>query len=268
MKYMTFNSSCSFAGVANMLMQFGIDVEDRQIAMGMKLPYLFDLQDGVYSAGPMLQTSDWFDLYLCTLGYAMRETAVSKWDVPDHLCQCSVAMLGLRVSKREKHAVVFAGMDKNHFRFINNKWENTDEPEMLCLSKEELTDRLDDTVMVATIGETTVTTPDLSERLVRSCRVLEQYKADIQNFSETEKTKEELTAAMNTLFRATLLDGITMLELSGQRELAEQFRQIQKAFLAVLREGKPVRLREKLDMSAWLTAIDRYIELIKNAKVV
>lgn len=268
MKYMTFNSSCSFAGVANMLLQFGIDVEDRQIALGMKLPYLFDLQEGVYSAGPMLQTSDWFNLYLRTLGHAMKETIVSKWDIPDHLLQCGVAMLGLRVSQREKHAVVFVGMDRECFRFINNKWEHSDEPEMLTLSKEELLDRLDDTVMVATIGETIVANPDLSERLVRSCRVLEQYKADVQMFADTEKTKEELTAAMNTLFRATLLDGITMLELIDQRELTEEFRQIQKTFLAVLREGKPVLLREKLDMPAWLAAIDRYIDLIKNAKVV
>lgn len=268
MKYMTFNSSCSFAGVANMLLQFGIDVEDRQIALEMKLPYLFDLQEGVYSAGPMLQTSDWFNLYLRTLGHAMKETIVSKWDIPDHLLQCGVAMLGLRASQREKHAVVFVDMDRECFRFINNKWEHSDEPEMLTLSKEELLDRLDDTVMVATIGETIVTNPDLSERLVRSCRVLEQYKADVQMFADTEKTKEELTAAMDPLFRATLLDGITMLELIGQRELAEEFRKIQKTFLAVLREKKPVLLREKLDMPAWLAAIDRYIELIKNAKVV
>lgn len=268
MKYMTFNSSCAFAGVANMLLQFGIDVDDRQIALGMKLPYLFDLQEGVYSAGPMLQTSDWFNLYLHTLGHTMRETAVSKWDIPDHLGQCGVAMLGLRVSPREKHAVVFIGMDRECFRFINNKWEHSDEPEILCLSKEELLDRLDDTVVVATIEQTAVTSPDFGERLVRSCRVLEQYKADIQMFAAKEKTKEELTAAMDPLFRATLLDGITMLELIGQRELAERFRCIQKTFLAVLREGKSVLLQDKLDIPAWLTAIDQYIELIKNAKVV
>ena len=54
MKYMTFNSSCSYAGVANMLEQYGVDVEDRIIALGMKLPYLFAQEGGVYMAGPML----------------------------------------------------------------------------------------------------------------------------------------------------------------------------------------------------------------------
>lgn len=48
MKYMSFNSSCAFAGVANMLQQLGIDVQDRDIALGMKLPYLFVKEDDVY----------------------------------------------------------------------------------------------------------------------------------------------------------------------------------------------------------------------------
>jgi len=46
MKYMTFNSSCSYAGVANMLAQYGIDTYDRTIAQKMKLPYLFAREDG------------------------------------------------------------------------------------------------------------------------------------------------------------------------------------------------------------------------------
>ena len=40
MKYMTFNSSCTYAGLANMLMERGIDVEDYEIALEMKLPFL------------------------------------------------------------------------------------------------------------------------------------------------------------------------------------------------------------------------------------
>ena len=43
MKYMTFNSSCSYAGIANMLEQDGVNTTDREIALGMKLPYLFVL---------------------------------------------------------------------------------------------------------------------------------------------------------------------------------------------------------------------------------
>ena len=64
MKYMTFNSSCSYAGLANLLSFYGIDTEDRKIALDMDLPFLFDCKDGYYSSGPMLQGGKWFNLYL------------------------------------------------------------------------------------------------------------------------------------------------------------------------------------------------------------
>ena len=46
MKYMTLNSSCAFAGVANLLEQYGVDIEDRDLCLGMKLPYLFENESG------------------------------------------------------------------------------------------------------------------------------------------------------------------------------------------------------------------------------
>lgn len=55
MKYMTFNSSCSYAGLANLLAFYDIDVGDREIALDMGLPYLFAKEQEKYLAGPMLQ---------------------------------------------------------------------------------------------------------------------------------------------------------------------------------------------------------------------
>ena len=55
MKYMTFNSSCSFAGVANMLESRGLDFQDYEVALGMELPYIVAKDDGGYMAGSMLQ---------------------------------------------------------------------------------------------------------------------------------------------------------------------------------------------------------------------
>ena len=44
-KYMTFNSSCSYAGLANMLLRYGVDTQDREIARDMKLPFLFACEE-------------------------------------------------------------------------------------------------------------------------------------------------------------------------------------------------------------------------------
>lgn len=49
MKYMTFNSSCSYAGLANMLEKIGIDVEDyddfENIKFVMPMIVEFDFDD-------------------------------------------------------------------------------------------------------------------------------------------------------------------------------------------------------------------------------
>ena len=126
MKYMTFNSSCSYAGVANMLEQYGVDTDDRSIALGMKLPYLFSREDGIYMAGPMLQSAGWFNLYLNPIGFEMIEKEVPAEQVPEYLMQRKTAMLGLQVDEGGKHAVVYIGHQDGKLVFLNNKWEQTD----------------------------------------------------------------------------------------------------------------------------------------------
>ncbi len=247
-----------------MLLRHGLDAEDRQIALGMNLPYLFEYNDGIYSSGSMLQTANHFNLYLNTLGFSMTETAVKSRDLLDYLRKCSTAMIGLKITQTEKHAVVYSEIEGDRFVFINNKHENSSEPERLLLTEKELIERLDDIVIVATIEKSPISTPNFEDLFLRSLLVLEQYKLDIQNFCQAIKTKDELVLEMNTLFRTTLLDGITMLELIDQKELAEQFRRIQKDFLATIKNGESVVLSEKLDMSSWLSAIDKYIALIKD----
>lgn len=264
MKYMSFNSSCAFAGVANMLQQLGIDVQDRDIALGMKLPYLFVKEDDAYLSGPMLQSACWFNLYLNPLGYAMVETPVHRETVPAFLRKKSLAMMGLRISPREKHAVIFLGMDGETFLLRNNKWENSDEPELLRLTRQELLARLDEQVMIGHLEQSPRIVPDFQPLLRQSCAVLAQLKDSIGAFCATEKTPAEMMAATNTLFRPILLDGITMLDLIGQDDLAQQLRVAQSAFLKTVRAGQTAVLAQVLDMTAIENAMDAYIGLIQS----
>ena len=95
-KYMTFNSSCSYAGLANMLLRYGVDTQDREIARDMKLPFLFAYEEDEYRAGPMLQGAQWFNLYLHPRGLEMRETEVPAQSVAAYLRRQRTAMLGIR----------------------------------------------------------------------------------------------------------------------------------------------------------------------------
>ena len=264
MKYMTFNSSCAFTGIANMLAGFGVDVQDRDIALGMKLPYLFAKEDNTFMAGPMLQSADWFNLYLHSIGFEMRERFVPREEVPALLAKENTAMLGIRVSPRDKHAVVYTGKDGQNFRFLNNKWQHTHDPETFLFAQQELLSRLDESVVIATLHPCSSRDVDFAPLLHNSCTVLAELKGKLAAFCATEKTTEEMTGAMNTLFRPVLLDGITMLELIGQDTLAEKLRQLQGKFLATIRAGKSVIPAEFMQMDVLPQSIEAYISLIRS----
>ena len=92
MKYMTFNSSCAFAGIANMLMKKGISVEDYEVALGIELPYLMVREGESFLAGTMLQEKKWFDIFLKKQGFELSEKSLKKgWNmrifqiIMDHL---------------------------------------------------------------------------------------------------------------------------------------------------------------------------------------
>lgn len=284
MKYMTFNSSCSYAGIANMLAQYGVDVEDRDIALGMGLPYLFAKEDGTYLAGPMLQSARWFNLYLHKIGFTMKEELTAKEEVPERLRAEHCAMLGLRISPQSKHAVIYIGsgsrgnntlgseaMDcaEDRYVFLNNKWQHSDEPELLDCSRQELLDRLDESVMIATIAPITERSyPDPEHtkqtRFQQSCEVLKELKQDIQTFCEIEQSPAAIRMSMNTMFRAILLDAVTMLELAENISLADTLRTIQRQFLMAVRTGNAVVLAEKMSVPVLLEAMDQYIDWIRE----
>ncbi len=262
MKYMTFNSSCSYAGIANLLSFYGIDTEDRTIALEMGLPFLFDYEDGCYLSGPMLQGAKWFDLYLNPIGYTMTEKEVNKEQLCDHLRGLQIAMLGVYVSERNKHAVIYTGMKDNKFCMLNNKWEQSDEPDTLLISDEELLRRVDETVTVGVLNKTACETVKTESMAKRSIAVLQSLEKDIAGFCSQERSPAEIRASMDTLFRAILLDGITMLDLIGETLISQKLKIVQGQFMNAVKENKPLQLDRRLDMALLNSAITEYIDLI------
>lgn len=266
MKYMTFNSSCSYAGVSNMLEQYGVDADDRSIALGMKLPYLFSCENGVYMAGPMLQSAGWFNLYLNPIGFEMIEKEVPTEQVPEYLMQQKTAMLGLQVDEGGKHAVVYVGHQDGKLVFLNNKWEQTDAPELITLTEDELVAQIKTSAMIATLEPITPKEVDMPGRIRNSVAVIRKNLSDIQCLCSKEESVGQLRSRLNTLFRPLLLDGITMLNLLEEVELAERFTSIQRNFLNALRQDAKIKIRlgDYLDISELNTATEEYIHLIEQ----
>lgn len=263
MKYMTFNSSCSYAGLANLLSFYGIDTEDRKIALEMGLPFLFDCEDGCYVSGPMLQGEKWFNLYLNTIGYAMTEEKVCREQICTYLCDMQYAMLGIYSKRKNKHAVIYTGVKDGKFCMLNNKWEYVDEPDTLLLSEQELLQRVDETVMVAVLNKTTSETVKTKALLEHSISVLQALSRGITTFCLQEKSAVDIRSSMNTLFRAILLDGITMLDLIGETSIAHKLKVVHSQFMNAVKENKPLQLDQCLDITLLNAAISEYIDLIR-----
>jgi hypothetical protein len=237
-----------------MLSFYGVDTQDRAIAIEMGLPYFFDVEDGFFSAGPMLQGEKWFNLYLNPLGFAWVERKIETAALCSTLRKMEYAMLGIHVSDDNKHAVVFTGVKGDKFEFLNNTWERTDEPGTLLFTENALVDRVDPTVTVGYLVKT-------DRKSVCKNELLKRSEGILWNLVE-EKSVPELHASMNLLFRPILLDGITMLELLGQTVLRDQLRTVQGQYMQAQKENKPLRLSQYLDLNLLEEAARGYAALI------
>jgi len=265
MKYMTFNSSCSYAGLANMLSILGIDTEDRNIALEMGLPYFFTYEDGAFLAGPSLQTAQWFNLYLNPRGFELIEQFIPRADIPNYLHSANTAMLGLHIKNTGKHAVVFTGMKSESFWFLNNKWAHDPSAESFTLSESALIEAVDDPCIVATLRPIDPCIVSIRNLLEASCATLEQYNQELHRVCDETRPIGELRSLLNPLFRALLLDGITMLALLGEDQLVADLTTVQAALLRALRsDSSQLRLADHLDMDIIDASIHNYQSIIQS----
>ncbi len=264
MKYMTFNASCSYAGLANLLDWYGVDVEDRVIALKIELPYLFAREGRRYLSGPMLQGAEWFDLYLHPIGFTFIERRLEREEVCSFLKDHPPAMLGLHVTPESKHAVVYTGGGGGEYCFINNKRQDSTEPETLRLTETALLSRLDKTVVVGMLEKIGPRPSALHDRLTGSPGVLLALQSEINDFCTQQQTPAAQAAALNDLFRPLLLDGVTMLELLENTEPAASLRTVRAQLLPLIRAGRPTVLSESIDLSLLNASIRAYHSRIKQ----
>lgn len=263
MKYMTFNSSCSFAGIANMLERMGHDYEDYQVAAGMELPYIVARDNGGYIAGAMLQEKKYFDIFLKKIGYELTEEKISRQKVFSYLKEKNCAMLGIKINEKHKHAVVYTGNDGDVLLFINNKHRESDEPSEIRLDEGELLQRLDDVTAVASLkpyeGEPMNPLPYMQASL----ECLDELYSKTEQFSSEHQSRENVLNTVDTLFRPLLLDSVAMMELAGASSVAECIRAQQKKYIDAVFKGQTERIRlcDYIDMAQLKNIVDEWKRL-------
>lgn len=265
---MTFNSSCSYAGIANMLDILGYDTEDYLIALGMKLPYILGKENDTYVSGPMLQTKEWFNLYLKPNGFKMEEINVPKTHLLNHIVDNAPCMFGAKVNPNSssKHALVFIGMEDNKYRLINNKRETSDEPTYYLCTEDELLSIIDDEIVVASIKQCEKESQNLERYHQESLKNIDELKNSLKYMCSKVYSKNELKVLQEKIFRSILLDNITVLKLASEKELVAKFETVQKQFLMVVRSDPDnITLTDYIDIDLLLSAMSDWYELIKNA---
>ena len=261
MKYMHFKASCSYAALAAIMENNGVDTEDYNIALEIKLPWLFSKEDGSYLSGPMLQGAKWFNLWLLPRGYRIVEKMVKQEMLCDYLRSHKPAMLGIQ-TPQGKHAVVFTEYD-GAYRFLNPTREHSVAQAELSLSEEELLSAVDQGTMVGFVVPTKAEPQDLTPYLNASISVLRENCAAIETFAAEQHAPEDYPPALDSLFRPLLLDGITMLELAGEPALAQEFTVLQQQFLSFLRGTKEEALQETFSLDRLHDLTEQYAHLIE-----
>ena len=258
---MHFNSSCSYCAVAYILSSFNIEVEDTDIALKIGLPYIFTYEKGEYLAGPMLQSSKYFNLFLNPLGLALKENCIKKDELLGYINDRKNVMFGLKTDFG-KHAVVLINRSNNLYSFFNPSWEESNQEKIINLSKEDLLSRVDGEIVIGEIKQTQKTMNNLESIYRASLVNLEQYEKDILDFIDEDNDKEEYQKHLDSLFRPLLLDGLSMMVLINNDEIAKTMKEAQTLLLDFIRDKAKLNVllfREKICI-----IITKYKEIIKK----
>lgn len=261
MKYMHFRASCAYTALAEMLKAKEIDTEDYQIALEMKLPWLFAKEEDSFVSGTMLQGAKWFDLWLVPHGYTMIEKSIDREELCDYLQTHYPSMVGIK-TPYGKHAVVCKKYNQN-FSFFNPTYENSNVPFELILTREKLISAVDEIAVVGELYATDTKVLDLSPLLRESISVVRENCAEIVKIASNPHNPDDYLPMMNKIFRPLLLDGISMLELAGKSELAQEFSAIQSQFLGFMRGNRMESMEKAISIKELLGLAEEYIKLIQ-----
>ena len=192
----------------------------------------------------------------------MVEEMVEREQLCSYLRAHKPVMLGIQ-TPYGKHAVVFTGFD-GKYRFMNPTHENSGEHTELSFSEEELLASVDQETTVGSVISAEAAPQLLTPYLKDSKSVIRENCADIEAFAAEKHDPNAYFSMMNRLFRPLLLDGITMLELAGETDLAQKFTALQQQFMAFMRGTREEALRETLSIDSLHDLTERYAHLIER----
>lgn len=251
-----------------MLEDFGVNIEDHQLAIAMDLPYIFmfDEPKQRYASGSMLQDEQYFNYALESWGLRLIGAGVDRATLPSYLASLThKAMVGICTARGTKHAVVYLGEENGCYIFLNNRRQDSDEPEAYRFSTDELKERVDERVIVGSLKRC----PGKfdwrqEEKLQNSLVVLERFRRDATTFCRQVQDVDSLKIAMDSYFRAFFLAVPAMMVIIGKSDLSDLLVDLRTDYLRAMKSNRPLRLSEHISLAELSEAIDRYAKVVKG----
>jgi hypothetical protein len=268
MKYMTFNRSCSYAGIANLLEEYNFHYEDHEIIKALSIPYLFLYlqQEDCYAAGAMIQSQPWFNYFLNSLGFDFIEerfnpqSAVKYFDKNEKRCMLGIV---INANSNSKHTVVFEGKENEKYRFLNPKRKDSIEPDHYVFNKDELNKKLPPNFPMGYLVKNQKIVPfDVTDQLLNSLHNIDEYQNKLVEFCSKEQGTKTLIEARDTLFAPLLLDVLAMMELIGEVDLVTDIKNIRAGYMKAMKETQAVLLSDYIALEYLNDIILRYKEII------
>lgn len=268
MKYMTFNNSCSYAGLANLLEEFEVDIEDYQLAEEIKSAYIFKYDDELkkYISGSMLQGEIYFNYYLANKGLKFVENKLKKEEVIAYLERSKGRkILALNMDNTSKHGVIYWGMEGKDYIFLNNKRKDSKDLDYFNYNRGQLLSRLSPSTYIGHIERQPnklAREQGQIEEMEKSLKFLDKYEAEVESFCIRERDVGLLKAAMESYFRVFFIDVYTMMGLVNQKDLMDRIGDLRRAFLRAIKLNASLKLSDYMSMEDFKSVLKDYRSLI------
>jgi hypothetical protein len=265
---MTFNRSCSYAGIANLLEEYDVHYEDYEIAKALSIPYLFLYlqEEDCYVAGAMIQSQPWFNYFANSLGFDYivepfdPQSAIKYFDKNERR-----SMLGiiLGTDSNSKHAVIFEGREDEKYRFLNPRRKDSIEPDYYVFNKDDLFKKLPPNFIMGYLVKNQKPVPfDISDQLTSSLQNIDKYHNELVEFCSKEQDIKTLIEKKDTLFAPLLLDVLAMMDIIGETALANDIKRIQTKYLNAMKQNRGLLLTEYISFEDLSDIISKYKKII------
>jgi len=250
-----------------MIEDYGLEYTDKDIALEMKLAYLFfiDSKNDEYFSGAMLQGKKWFDLFLNRHSYEFIE---NKYNKSDAVCFIKKTMRKLMIGinlNTGKHAMVYCPADTNLYRFFNPHYEKDKVADFFVYSEEELLRLLDEEVLIGYVSYNSNIKSAELDAYCHSGNFLDKYVVDIIGFCSDEHTRDEILEVKESLFAGLMLSPIPLLEFEKEEEIVKCLKKLQLDFVSALKQtSSKIKLANYINPLELNSCVRKLKDSIKN----